>query len=545
MKIRFIQKYISHLTLWGLMLLVLASCEKFDFKADSSYARAFHPYSLAANNVTATSAVLEWPTVPGVKLYIVELSRDSLAFTNMIDTIQISSDTLSSSVDVVDLSLNDLYGNTSYSARVKTTSATGLPDSKYISATFKTKAEQILNPVGPTDKTSTSVTVSWPAGSAVTHFMVTPAGGTAQKYDISATEKTAGKKTITGLTAATNYTLDVYNTDANKRGSLSVVTYSNPPAAERTVWLTAADTLSIQTVMDTCTASSLTIVMPNGKYVFRSATDVALTVKAGLQAVNFYALPGTDTTKLKTKGITLPSALSMSAITFENLKVGGYDPTADYCFNPSTSTGTLSTVSFKNCQVRDFRGVLRVRGSITVSNFIVSNCIVANIKGYGLITMDSNSSPLVDNISLDGTTFMGMDIFIQSKYRNITSLNISNCTFYDMVNSGKYFFDFATAFAPATYTITNSIFSSIRFVNNSGTITYGNGYEGSQAPIVTNCYNTSDFIMTKGIIPNLTGYAGNAAALFTNPAAGNFAIKDHAFAGASSAGDPRWRLSSK
>jgi hypothetical protein len=535
-----------------ILLLVIAigvfisSCEDpNDWGVDESYNRMFRPATCTVDNVTATTAEVTFAKVNGVKLYVIEISHDSLTFDKIVSTIEINTDTIETSgVSGYKLKLINLFGNTPHSVRIKVTSSTDVPDSKYATVYFKTKAEQIMSQVGASDKTSENALIKWQAGALVTHLVVTPAGGTPQRIDLSDTEKAAGSKLLTGLTEETNYTVEIYNTDANKRGTITFLTYSNPPAADRIVWLAMADTLAIQTVIDSCTATSLTIVLPNGNYTYRSGTDIPLVIKAGLKMLNIYALPGTVKTKLKIKSFSLPTTVAMTALSFENLNVVGYDYTADYCLNPSEPVGTISTVSFKNCQLSDFRGVLRIRNALTVTNFIMTGCIVSHIKDYGLITADTDGNPLIDNITIEGSTFTGMDVFIQHRYRNSTSINISNCTFYDMITSKKYFVDYnGTTLGPNTFSITNCIFSKARYVESSGVLTYGSGYRASIVPTVSNCYKTSDYITQSATydFPGLVDYGKTSAVLFTDPASGNFLIMDNTFAGKSTAGDPRWR----
>jgi hypothetical protein len=51
-------------------------------------------------------------------------------------------------------------------------------------------------------------------------------------------------------------------------------------------------------------------------------------------------------------------------------------------------------------------------------------------------------------------------------------------------------------------------------------------------------YTTSDWALA---LTGATAYSGAASDLFTNPASGDFSIKDASFAGKATAGDPRWR----
>jgi hypothetical protein len=48
--------------------------------------------------------------------------------------------------------------------------------------------------------------------------------------------------------------------------------------------------------------------------------------------------------------------------------------------------------------------------------------------------------------------------------------------------------------------------------------------------VVKNSYSTSDCTFSSNAIKELSSYEGTSAELFTNPAAGDFSIKDKSFA---------------
>lgn len=533
--------------LFGLAILpiMFQACENpNDWDVDENHKRMFSASTFSVENITATTADISWAKVPNAKFYIFEFSKDSLLFASISFTVEMNTDTLpKSGVDGYKVTFHSLPGNTGFSVRMKARGDEGIADSKYAQAYFRTKAEQLLKPVEPTDISWNAVTVNWEPGSSVTHFMVIPDGGTPQQVNITNAEKEAGKKTITGLSPETQYTIEIYNTESNRRGSRTIKTYSKIPDAERVVWLTNDDLAAVQTVMDSCTATSLTIVFPNSTQEFNSAS-ATLTINPNLKVLNLYAMPGTQKTKYKLRNFNLPATVAIDAITFENLHLVGYDAAADYILNPSTNTGVIKEMSFKNCNLSDFRGVVRTRGALTIDNFNIDGCIVNNIKGYGLITVDSNDQPLIDNISIKNSTFSNMEVFIQHRFRNNTSINISDCTFYDMVNSGKYFVDYnGTTFGPTgTYSISNCIFSKMRYVDNAGVLTYGHGSRAAKSPVSQNNYKTFDFkFQLESWAFPADDYTGNSDALFVNPASGDFTIKDKGFAGRSTSGDPRWR----
>ena len=59
---------------------------------------------------------------------------------------------------------------------------------------------------------------------------------------------------------------------------------------------------------------------------------------------------------------------------------------------------------------------------------------------------------------------------------------------------------------------------------------------------VSGSYYTTDFYDGTGPVKNLmTAYSGSSTSLWTDPAGGDFTFLDGNFAGAPTAGDPRWK----
>jgi hypothetical protein len=102
-------------------------------------------------------------------------------------------------------------------------------------------------------------------------------------------------------------------------------------------------------------------------------------------------------------------------------------------------------------------------------------------------------------------------------------------------SSGRGFINANSVTTGITVVLRNLIMGSSRAgVTNNGL----NNPNGATA--IDNVYTTTDWVVNNDI-PNTTLYAGSAADLFTDPGNGNFGIKDAAFAGKDTAGDPRWR----
>ncbi|MEZ4893397.1 MAG: DUF4957 domain-containing protein [Saprospiraceae bacterium] len=78
----------------------------------------------------------------------------------------------------------------------------------------------------------------------------------------------------------------------------------------------------------------------------------------------------------------------LSSTGFNDEDIGG-----DYVFNPNNSTDTnIGELTFDNCIINTFRGIIRIRSKVFVHNHTINNCIVHHIGGYGVFTADTDGA---------------------------------------------------------------------------------------------------------------------------------------------------------
>jgi len=534
MKVKKLYKPIIGALFTAIIVLGMTSCNDFDFPTDMSYSRMFRPVAISTDSVTATTAIVKWNAMAGVDHYVVEISRDSLEFGTIVNRVEVPA-TFNA------LKLTNLNGDTQHSARVMCVSGTDVADSKWINVAFKTKAEQIMLAVGAADKTSTSATVKWIAGSTVTHLTVEQVGGATSRVELTAPEMAAGVKLIESLIANTTYKVNIYNTDANLRGSVTFRTYEEVPSIGQVIYMQVGDSINLR--LAEATSNAVTLVFQQGSYYQR---DTPLLLKDGMSVV-FYGLPGANLATISLNSITL--AANHGTLRFENMNITGkfnlVDGTLattqrDYFINQGLITN-VSSLEFKNCTIHNFnRNLVRLKDAgdfKTISNLIISGCILSDqgTGGYPLIG-NTIANGLIDNITISGSTFYNMSHnFIQQGLVNSTSLTISDCTFNNIVGPARYFIDCTATFGPTgAFSITNCIFGKTYDV-------LGKGIRSSKIPNIVNSYKTSDWVTASNPISGLTDYSGASTALFANPSTGDFTIKDSNFSGHLTAGDPRWR----
>lgn len=205
--------------------MLFTSCtDANDWGVDTSFDRLFGTKQ-SSFTVTegAVSAEVKWDATVNTEYYIIEVSTDSLY-----DDIPMGAENSivygeDGSIIQSPYTITGLLGETTYYLRIKSMSKDKqsnwvyLPDYK-----FTTDKEQILNEPSETEITDEAVSLTWEAGLEVTHITYTQ-DGTLITYELSDEEKAAGKVTLMGLLAMTDYTFYIYNGEI-LRGEIEVTT---------------------------------------------------------------------------------------------------------------------------------------------------------------------------------------------------------------------------------------------------------------------------------------------------------------------------------
>jgi hypothetical protein len=535
-----ISKYIYFLFL---ICATLISCnEENEFPVDKSYERMFRPHTLLAEDITATSVTLTWPVVKGTSSYILEVAKGS-SFDQIDKSYEFKADEVPSITTDLKFIVTNLVGVTSYTARVKVTSKAGIPDSEYSMVSFSTPAEQILLPV--TNLEYTSAIINWQAGLEVTHLSVTASGGPTQKVEISADEKTAGAKSLSGLKQGTAYTVEIYNTDTNKRGSTTFTTPSlTLPAAEQSIFLSKTDMLN-QTSIDSLTKSTVFVFKAGGVY----SNNVGLVLKENL-SVTFYGEPLSPAPILAWNGVTLPP--TAGTIRFENLDITGYEylngvetsNKRSYIFNQSAASQTEAVI-FENCTVRNLGNTpFRVQSTnqISIGKVAFNKCLVfdCGLGGNYAVVHSTVATGKISNIEITNSTLynIGFGLILHNAVGS-EAVKVENCTLNDIIGDTRYLIDYNAQ------TVNNFSFANCILGKSKSAAGTARGIRIAGTGVtVTNSYKTTDFVATgqaSTIIGGLIEYSKASTDLFVDAANGDFNLKDQNFAGKGSAGDQRWK----
>jgi hypothetical protein len=348
---------------------------------------------------------------------------------------------------------------------------------------------------------------------------------------VTADQNAAGEALVEGLSAGTNYTAEIFA--GNKSKGLLTFTTKAPVVGNNVVDLRPiADRPSV--LFDTLsqiTDGAIVLLKRGRTYTIPSAYtfDKSVSIRSGLGFGNPAELLLSN---------NFDASGNIDSLNFSDLTIAT-DGNADYFMNIGHET-VIGDVKVENCTTEGVfnNSFIRLKkAGAEINNLLINNCIIDSFgigAKYAVIYANASSSAVIDNISIQNSTFYSFYYFIRQDGVTGTSLNINNCTFNDMINQGGYFINYSGTFPPK-FNIMNTILGSTIDPTNS------NGIKSSGNAVLSNTYMTSDCVFSANPITGANSYSGTAGDLFTDPANGDFTIKDNSFAGKSTAGDPRWR----
>jgi hypothetical protein len=375
-----------------------------------------------------------------------------------------------------------------------------------------------------------------------------------REVDLTATDLMKGYKEIFGLKQLTNYKVHLYAGDKYCGRKLFKTVASQ--VFSRTVDIrdtsaTVAATMITTAWIASLADSSTVILKPAMKYKITGQTYFAksITFISGLGfgdpatfslSSNFNVTAGAAIANVKFSGVNL---IGINPAAGFSGNFGGY-----YVFNFNTAS-SIQNLILDGCSVKYLRGVFRTQTSgSNTKNFIINNCIMDSIGGYGVANVD-NVGASIENITVTNSTISNAQYFLRSTRNPTTTtktITLANCTFFQVPQSPNYLLDISgtTTITNGAF-VTNCIFSQ-GIASTATPTTYSiAGYRAANILSFSNSGNfkTSDLTWTTGTdIPDVASYTGTYTTLYTNPLGGNFTIKDKTFLGAKIAGDPRWRI---
>ncbi|MES2279047.1 MAG: DUF4957 domain-containing protein [Bacteroidota bacterium] len=437
---------------------ILSSCKKNDPNKDLASPRLFKPSGISVKT-TATNARITWtPSLfsTGQKLtYTAQFSQDSTFATSEF-TLQADTAGLTVADDKITI-------RKKYYMRLKANAYLDQPESNWVTSSgFTIIGEQFFLPIRDLELKETSVTLRWTVTAGLTSVALGPKGGTATSYPINAGEATAGIKTVTTLTAGTDYTAELF-AGTKSKGLLNFTTVA------ATVYTTILNSGADLVAAVNAAADNAVIGLNPGTYSAGTANFILLQ-----KTVTIKSTSGNPTdTKVNFKEFDLKG--NGAGINFAGIELDGTASGALYFINP---TGVLADaekcaytqVTLNNCIMhgattsfmRANRGA--AGGDYTMDNITVKNCViydVASTLGYTFLHLDKLQ---FNTLTFSKTTMYNFGRELLSCSTALTStpptITFDYCTMNNFGAQGLYVLMDANA-NPVKFNITNSILGNV------------------------------------------------------------------------------------
>ncbi|WWC84371.1 hypothetical protein PIECOFPK_02107 [Mycovorax composti] len=482
--------------------------------------RLFSPTKLTATVVNRTSVRLSWGQVGKAGTYTIEIYESSSGTDFSGAPFRVVEGV---TLDQVPYTVSGLDGETRYVVRVKAVGE-GVEDSKWVSATFTTDAEQIFYPVDLNEIEPTSVVLRWPAGEAATQIVLIPGNIT---HSVTAEEVSAGAATITGLVGETTYTARLLN-GTKTRGT---ITFTTPIDLGGAIQVTPDDDLT--NILQNASDGDVFALMP-GTYV---AQDIFISKSISIKGAKPAEKPVLKGVVLR---ISNGAGLQLKDLIIDG--TGALDGNQFLVYNDDMNTA-YGDLKVEDCTIFNYvKGVMYVNKKAWILSVLYRNNIIYNIECSGGDFIDfrnglSSTFTFVNNTvynSAAARDIFRMDAGGSTNFPSVTSvIDIQNNTFYNIAKSSSNRMLYIRL-------ASNQITFSKNLIVNS------EGYYSNQAAtnIVArsnnNYYNAPNF--TNSSVANAKNDPGPYTTLnpgFVNPDAGDFTVTnlDLKIAGV---GDPRW-----
>ncbi|MCB9274191.1 MAG: DUF4957 domain-containing protein [Lewinellaceae bacterium] len=537
-------------------VILMAGCEKDEVFEKT---RLFRPVLNEELRAELNTIIVNMGNIREATTYTIEVSRDTFATIDY----TIESDTSYVVINEETLNGDELLWNTLYQVRATAHASNPQYDSK-ISDLGNVRTERfpsIMKIPTVDDIIDVAVRVSWqPIGAAVTKIRTFTTDdlkleNPIAEYDVSTDDQAAGVSIIDGMEPATAYQVAIYSgaTGEQLRGWETFVTLEKgvDPADPNVVDLSGSeDPDAVGAAVLNAADGNIILLKKGVLYNFPSENlNKSITIRGA------YGFGAQKAILFTTGNWNIENGASINHIRFIDLELRGEDIGGDYVFNPNNDMETtVEELTFDNCIINTFRGIIRVRGGVHVKHYNINNSIVHHIGGYGIFTCDTDGAggASIDNIALTNSTFSKIHSFMTTR-QNAESLLIDACTLSEYADPDGILFrwrgeDGVLSNVLNGITITNSIWGHAWDEGETGNLSIRGIYDGLEATSfnIVNTYATSDFSFTADSeIPGFPAlnYSGTAEDLWVDPFDGlDFNIKDNGFAGKYDAGDPRWRV---
>lgn len=530
----------------GILSFTTLSCEDSNnWPIEEGHERLFRSTKFEVIEVKPTYAILSYRGVNNATKYIFEFSEgDSLLFDNIVNTIEILTDTLTpynkenTAVKTEYRTIfKDLNGTTRYSVRMRAIDENQDLESGYVELFFDTTDEQLFTNATPG---TTSVTLQWIENESVTHIeyaeLVQTVSGEedenvktdtiwAKPHELSPTEKENGELVINDLKLGTNYLAYIFK-DKVRRGSYRFKTLGS--SSGENIQVMPED--DINTLLTEVSSPDVTLSF-NNNYIYEINE---LKIPANIK--NLYLsgnVINNKTPKLKISKFVFSSPMENLYLQYIDIESDGNSQFLIEINNENC----FENITFEGCYISEIpRSLIRANTDKTsIERININNCFIKNVglSGYGLLNigkLKSLGSIIIEKSTLFNIGDQVMDVRLQVDEIRFTQSTFCNYT----VNMPKVL---RLDKQPKNITVTGVIFTGN---NAGGKINSGNG-DYTNYLSFAGCYLTSDLIENTRKFNDAKILEISSEELFMDSYNGDFHFNPQVrFEGDGKVGDPRW-----
>lgn len=527
----------------GLSFVGMTACSDPDEPITSvEYSRLFSPTELEAKVQNTTGVKLTWFAISAVENVNIEIYADDADMTfSGTPVYQITATPTSGDISVArsectwTLPAGILEGETIYSVRVKANGNN--MESKWAGTTFETGTEQIFNNVPATDITKTSVTLTWPAGTAVTRIDVQKSGEVIQTHTLTAAEIAAGQATIDGLKVESSYTFYIYNGD-KQRGKIQVTTLPNYTPATNVAELIAA--------IEAAEAGEVIMLTSNAVYDFTDAASYGKeTAVTSLVLDKDIVLNTNNGATIKGVYFQIKNGASVEVA---NLTIDSTDEKdGNQLFNYKDA-GNYAKLYVHDAEIKNIKkGFFYINVAAVIDNITITNCLIHDIVCSGGDMFDSraggyNTFNLTNNTIYESALsrdFIRMD----DASGSVTAtpvITVDHNTLYNVGSAGANYRLLYVRFAGNVINWTNNVVANTNYKRG-----FSNQAKTNMPTFKNNFYYNTVNLVSAGATADATiiGYDSEgtevAADPFKDAANADFTVTDEKIKD-KEAGDPRW-----
>ena len=364
-----------------------------------SLTRCLEPLNLDYTISNGDSVIFSWDLVTGSDQFALQIAKDTCVYTNSDGSLRANAKEYLVKADEVPYGVK-LEPDQKYFFRVQAQVSDNSKDfskwSEYVDTIATYAVRSNLNPK-VTERTATSITISWDIDAEVTHILYTPRDGSQSRYDLTPEDITAAKATVSGLTASTNYTVGLYFQSAN-RGELSLYTMPAFDGSEAVVY----DLAGLQAAFAD-KAPKVRLTMEGSPYEL-GQVDL-------LKDMEIYGEEAADGTRPVILGEVHINTASLDHFYSEGIEWNGNESEFGFAIQLKNGGGLsdvqIGSITFKNSTLTGYsKGIMYEWGqNMTLNSYLVDGCTISNIPGSGGDGFDiRNEATTLGNLTIQNST---------------------------------------------------------------------------------------------------------------------------------------------